>query len=259
MRTGLAALVLVVLTAACDKSTDTQHIPHVKQLKTVYNPGNHVEHTDFIYDNHNRVRTIFTYKGDSGRIVPVIDSVRMMRFIYAGDNKLPAIIDDRRFGYSQVHHFTYSADGQLTQDSVVYPNSGNLYALEIYSYSADKIIRISSGPSLNTHYDTITMQNGNKIAYRYSSASGDYLKMDFEYDNRINPLSSMNIAPVFLAVESIIDTWSPFSNNNLVKYSMSQQAGYSEGIMQYQYNNDDLPEKRFLFRYNTVDTLIYKY
>lgn len=259
MRNCIVALVLVVLTASCEKSTDRQHIPNVKQLKAVYSAGGLVEHTDFTYDHLNRIKTIFTYKGDSGRVVPAGDSVRMMRFIYIGDNQLPTIIVQRDYGFSvsqELHHFTYSANGQLTLDSIAYSSS---YALHSYSYSADKIMRIRTGPSLDTHYDTITMQNGNKIRYGHSGAPGDYLRMDFEYDHRVNPLSSMNIAPVFFAAESIIDTWSPSSKNNLVKYSMTQQAGYNEGLMQYQYNKDDLPEKRLLFRSNDVDTLIYKY
>ena len=179
----------------------------------------------------------------------------------------------------EIEYFTYNANNQLIQDSIVrgdildancsyhYDSNNRLVSITmdnsasttwrvgyLFEYNGDqksKITYYSTKPSLN---DTVyivadlTYEGDNIIERketRYKASdttSTDYANYTMSYDNNRNPLSELNIAgfyPMFEYRQTMF-TWDMFSNNNVIRCNDNQSTSF-EIERTFTYDEDGYP------------------
>lgn len=259
MYKSFSLLLSVLLIVSCDKDKDDQQVvPNVTQIRFGTHGFQTIEHIDFSYDNLNRVSTMFLYSGDSGRVVPSGDSLVKVSYVYNGNSMLPNLIDYNIYhqGERILHYLTYGSDGKLIRDSLRNTIHNESQTVD-YSYSGNLMIVKRNESAL---VDTVDMTGGN-IMWQSSKSMGYYHKSYFEYDNRINPLNKMNIAPIFHVLCGDVRTfwhlWTPVTKNNLTRTS----GAIGDSHINYVYNEKNLPAKSLRYSGTSIyaDTLTYKY
>jgi hypothetical protein len=265
--TVLLAIVFSFMFNSCQKHHDiVSTASKIKQLSIIFtgNPPDPSQ-VDFYYDNLSRVSKIFMYLGDSGIVVPSADTICLMDFNYQGNNELPSsvFINLKLFHVKYSHTLSYGVDNRLIKDSVVnIADTISTNYIVSYSYPNNKTIANSTFLVPSTK-DTLISENGN-----FTSFFQPFGVSSYEYDNKINPLNTLNIAPIFHVIcnnrepsNPYWSLWTLCNKNNLTKVTFSQNGLIrSEHFLAYSYNTQNLPTKRLWYYGNSVsDTLYYKY
>lgn len=273
MRNLLPSL-FCLLVFSCKKDDSKSDIPKVRQMAVSFlNPTN-PSHIDFSFDGEDRVIKMFFYMGDSGVAVATGDSLFLMQFYYSGSGELPYKIDLTQIQQrnTDVHFLSYDINSRLIKDSIQYVNAP-FYYLNIFEHLAGNIVRTgyyknSQLPPQFDYRDTMHFQNGNFV--RLTRAGASFMRTGMTYDNGINPLHGLNIAPVSHVLNpsgdpsiTIWSIWSPMvSRNNMVKHTYYYNGIVNnQAILQYHYNSENLPVYRLWKDQggNVVDSLTYKY
>ena len=164
-----------------------------------------------------------------------------VNFSYHGADKLPYFIFIKKHingNTTESHLLSYDADNRITKDSI-----NNQYSL-LYSYSGDKTMRYNTYIG-NWANDTLVSQNGN-----YTQFLQKGMVVNYEFDNKINPLNSLNIGPVYHVIAIYGGIWSFWTTSN--KNNVTADKPYLNGVLQsnqhkatYIYNEQGLPKKGF--------------
>jgi hypothetical protein len=162
-------------------------------------PQKAIQIIDFKYDSLNRVTDIVYSSGDS--VNGAIDSyiVRTNKCFYNGSETNPykTIGFKLPIGYpsGNVFHY-YTNSGVLTADSTGTWRTYSGYYKRELAWSSDKIITTHNNTYsgfLQQTKDTMFI-DGNNITGYNTTLTGNVDEYKFKYDNKINPLSKLNIA-----------------------------------------------------------------
>jgi hypothetical protein len=262
-------LIMVCFLSTCKKnnSDEPPAITKIKQLSFLYDDHINIpdrSQVDFSFDGYDRVKKILIYLGDSGIVIPPIDTVTVVNFFYNGANKLPdsVFIIKQLYTTWEWHLLSYDGNGRVIKDSIRVPYPQD-YSVT-YSYSGNKTMCHNS--SLGSFgNDTLVNENGNFIQILKGGTIVNY-----EFDNKVNPLNNLNIGSIFHVIigSPVAGLWSMWSASN--KNNLTADKTYVNGVLQpnplkitYSYNEKGLPKKRFWFNsYSPAtvqDTMTYKY
>lgn len=239
-----------------------------------YAQGDSAAYFIFSYDNIGRVNHFWGYYGDSGMILHPEDTIMAMDFFYNGSNLLPSKVSVRKrllSNDSRTHYFLYSADQKLTSDSIVY--EGSSYAgIFNYNYKNNYIISMYHDASTYQSIDSFNIVGNNIISHIHKELGGDKTTFEYEFDNGLNTLNNLNIAPIFFALNlpqgienTFWSSWTLSNRNNIIKAKRIINNDTPEilGSSSYFYNNDGVLTSR-VFNYglgpqDLADTMFYKY
>lgn len=223
-------------------------------------PAKSVRVYEYIYDNKNRLTEITFSYGDSVGGALELRTTRSAKCHYNGAETTPYLSNG--FGFpiggpdSDVYHL-YDKSGVLLKDSMpdFRPNGnpGYNYYTQEYMYGKNSVItkgtNAFTSPNFpDIHYDSIAINNHN-ITGRYTlyyPGNPTLQGFQYAYDNKINPLSRLNIRN-FLIQNSVENSLTPgYSSNNVTKwesgfFNNGQFIGGSVFILTYTYNNKGLP------------------
>lgn len=157
----------------------------------------------------------------------------------------------KTFETADVLHF-YNSNNQIIKDSIYY--SAKSYASRTYTYLPDKLItydvNITSILPPGYKRDTFQVINNNFTNAKFAFPPGiGYDVFDMTYDNKINPLTKLNIAPNLLieggnAFDKDPSLSPGFCKNNMTqrvaKYSTAPRTTETD-LFQYTYNELNLP------------------
>jgi hypothetical protein len=214
---GILALVCF---ASCTKDSDADPAPTddpvpqdtliVKQQDTLLskaiiwdsaNLGATAYTREFVFDDQKRVKmSIWYYSDTNGVKLPAAKTDTSMQFFYNGAERNAY----RTIGWSlfatyntaDVLHF-YNGNNQIIKDSIY--SSPTSFRKRTYTYLSDKLITydtIVTGILPPGHKrDTFQVINNNITHGKFSFPPGiGYDVFDLTYDNKINPLTKLNIA-----------------------------------------------------------------
>ena len=223
---------------------------------------------EFIFDDQKRVTLFVTYNSDTNGVkLPGVKTDTSLQCFYNGNDKNAY----RTIGWMIFTHFSaelfhfYNSNNQVIKDSITYSKG---YGTRVYTYAPDKLTTFDTqAPGfLPTTYsrDTFLITNNNITRASFSSAPGisGWDLFNLTYDNKINPLNKLNIAPLKLIEgENAFDKGtclSPgFCKNNMTqrisKYKDPSVTSSATDNFQYTYNENDLPVycKQTLYYYPT--------
>jgi hypothetical protein len=218
-------------------------------------PAKSVRVYEFIYDNKNRVTEITFSAGDSVNGDLQLKYYRSSTCSYIGADKTP--FKTNGFGFHvgppnvDIFHF-YDNTGSLIKDSL--GSFGNNIGYYTSSYAwFDNYIKIIGTNAIVSptfpviHYDSLIINNHNitHILNGYST-TGTYLGYQFTYDDKVNPISRLNISS-FLINNNIEYSLTPgYSSNNVTKwesgfFANGQFTPSSVFNLSYSYNDKGLP------------------
>jgi len=249
----LSTLVCVSCIISCKK--DKHEEPNKPRLSKLIHllptPSKDILITEFIYDDEKRVKEIASLTGDSLNGDIHIKYSRSIIFYYNGKDKNPY----KTLDYTETYH-DYDQTGRLIRDSIpLSPRS----TLEIsrYSYSTNTIVaqieRIADTVKPFAKDSFIVADHNLKDLYfRYAPKETYMMAMRFGYDDKINPLSELNIASV-MAVKyptgSFYYLARGFCKNNVNSFSYGHSTGPNIWVADgpplhytYTYNKNNLPE-----------------
>ena len=280
---NLFFLVAVVLSGCTKNENNIPPAPvsSLKQLSfshinssSTFPPG--PAQVNFSYDGSGRVNQLLMHLGDSGISVPATDTLCRMYFFYQGSAQLPAYAYVRKPSGTGImtgdyHYFSYDANGRVTRDSMINEFTG-ARADTFISYSNDYCITETGADPLNrARIDSGIILNDNLVAL-YEQQGSSAMSYRYENDQKINPFSRINIAPVFssyglnpknpfnIYLESLLPVYGK-NNTNSIRV-------YVNGILTrthtlwYTYNGESLPVHRIWSYDNPLtvaDTLTFKY
>lgn len=277
----VSTLILISGITSCKKSSDDAprnldklRISRVAQ-STVLGPQK-VNVTDFIYDDQNRVNKISYSSEETVNGNLITKPGNNLTYYYNGSDKnpykasgvLPAgIIGDI--------YYTYNNTGILVRDSAKGSGTNQVITHE-YMYSPNKIIVkkgyyfiMSTGEvSGNTLTDSVVIKNNNisEIVYMTGSIGQPGYYFQVSYDDKISPLSKLNIAAVKVTegLRSFPDDLAPgFCQNNIIAYTtgtVSYSGNYQEKETQsykITYTKEGLPETCKIN--SQIDSYTYRY
>jgi len=222
------------------------------------NPAKSVRVYDFVYDNKNRVTEINYSAGDSVNGELKLTYYRSSKCSYNGSANTPYLT--KGFGFpvgspdAGVYHF-YDNKDALLKDSMPDTRTSPVYYYYNmdYSYGNNYIMikKTDAFSSVNTpavYYDSLVISNHN-ITRKFSNyfpGNTNSIGYQYSYDNKINPLSRLNISS-FLINNSVEYSITPgYCNNNVTKwdwgmFSNGQFTSYSVFDLSYRYNDKGLP------------------
>lgn len=263
----LSALVLISTILSCKKEKDgDSNNPNQTRLSKIIScrtatPSKNILTTEFTYDDQKRVVEIALLVGDSvnGEIKSAKN--RSVKYYYNGTDKSPymsigGIADFNSDPTVETFH-SYNATGSLIRDSSVAPPPSNPLVLKRYFYSTNKIIVQNENKSNildpKTKDSFIVANQNLSEAYTYINSNYNYVNgYKISYDDKINPLSILNIA-------SITVTNAPYGfpsylmpgscKNNITEYTYGTSTGPGQFTGQnvyyytYSYNANSLPEE----------------
>jgi hypothetical protein len=239
----VSTLVLVLCIVSCkkdkDSSSNSTRLSKMLQWSTG-TPSKGIITYQFIYDDQKRVVEIATLSGDSVNKEIRSAKIRSLKFLYNGNDQSPyktiGMLPYSSNPTAEIYH-KYNSSGSLIQDSTPAQSSSSTIYLRNYSYNSVRFIinneaRDSWGSYVMARDSIRTLNNNLSEAYIGSLTSAYKLT----YDDKTNPLSILNIAPLFQST-SIIGFpayLAPGScKNNITEYT----SGYSNGPGQYTPNN----------------------
>lgn len=211
---------------------------------------------EYVFDDQKRVKLYIWYDSDTNGVkLPAAKIDTSMQFFYNGTERNAY----RTIGWSyfatystaDVKHY-YNSNSQIIKDSIY--NSPKSYRNRTYVYSSDKLITYDTTVTsiLPPGYkrDTFQLVNNNISHAKFATAPGiGYDVFDLTYDNKINPLSKLNIAQNVLLEGGHAFDKNPwltpgYCKNNMTKrfgvYSRNPQTTETD-LFEYTYNALDLP------------------
>jgi hypothetical protein len=224
------------------------------------NPAKSVRLFEFIYDNKNRLIEIYQSSGDSVNGELRVTVTRSSKCSYNGADKNPFLTNG--FGFTagppsvDIYHF-YDNNGILLKDSLPDWRSngtpGYFYYNKDYSYGNNSLIvkstnALSSPNFPDIYYDSLAISSHN-ITHKFTGyfpGRTEFIGYRYTYDNKVNPLSRLNISS-FLIDNTIEFSLTPgYSNNNVTKlesgfFTDGQLTGGSVFNLGYTYNDKGLP------------------
>lgn len=239
----VSTLVLVLCIVSCkkDKDSDSNKTRLSKMLQwSTGSPSKGIVTYQFIYDDQKRVVEIATLSGDSVNKEIRSAKIRSLKFFYNGNEQKPfktiGALPYSTNPAAEIYH-KYNSSGSLIQDSTpAVPSSSTIY-LRNYSYNSVRIIVSNEAKDSWGSYvmsrDSIRMVNNNLTEAYVNSLSSAY---KLTYDDRTNPLSTLNIAPLFqtTSVIGFPAYLAPGScKNNIMEYA----SGYISSPGQFTPNN----------------------
>jgi hypothetical protein len=261
----LYSILAIVCFASCNKNsdpapTDDPVQPDTLLSKTIVwnaNDAGSIPFTqEFVFDDQKRVKMIIKYNSDTNGVqLPAAKTDTALQFFYNGTERNAY----RTIGYSyfytstkgDVLHF-YNSNNQIIKDSIY--SSPTSYRSRTYTYSSDKLITYDTTITniLPPGYKRDTFQIiNNNIAYaKFAFPPGiGYTIFDMTYDNKINPLTKLNIASNILLEGGQAFDKNPYLSPGYCKNNMTQRVGrYSPpsqtietDVFQYTYNEINLP------------------
>jgi hypothetical protein len=282
--TCLCALAVVFVLASCQKELhfDATEDPEagdtlLKKIVQVdsMTPMKDIYNVDFVYDSQKRVTKIRRYYVDSVNGAAIVTNSDSTVFYYNGTEKLPVKskgYSSLVFSYETETFHRFQPDGRLAVDSVP-AGDGISYAAMSFTYSPSKVIAKSAywvlGISIGEADDSFVVASNNlaQAFFAYTPSYGPTYFAD-TYDNRINPLSKMNIASTLvvegeLAYNQLIFLAPGYCANNIInrKSSLSYPPSSSENqSYTYVYNTKGFPVScKFASNYNTTANLHYMF
>ena len=276
----VSTLILISSIISCKKDKDSEsnktRLSKLIQWNST-NPGKNITTIEFTYDDQKRVVEISTFLGDSvGGEIKSAKS-RSFKCYYNGKETNPyktvGAMSYYNSATAEIFH-TYNGSGQLVQDSIPVPSSGtNQRIIRKYNYLADKILVQSNETSpyyTNSTRDSFLLANNNiKESYTGMYAyQGQYSGFKMISDNKINPISKLNIAA--LTTTSALFGFPGFlapgySQNNITEYTYGSSTGPGNFVptgiyyYTYTYNNANLPSECRYTSGNSTNTVKYQY
>lgn len=219
-------------------------------------PKNDLTLLEFIYDDQKRVTEIKETNFDSTNGSITIHDQYSDYYYYHGNNKNPY----KSYGYTryvygdyEVFHF-YDDKGRLILDSLGAPDQS--FMLNHFDYSADKMVLTSSiydenGDLFSEYSDSCFFAAGNvsKAFIYFPLTQAGEVAFEYTYDDKINPLSKLNIA-----ASQGMDQFAPLDkfwflpfgycrNNIVTRLGYSDYPGGTPYTREYNftYNSNNLP------------------
>jgi len=265
LRYSCLAILFVSGIISCKKPSEEESTPNAGNLRisrivqdVASAPGGHVAVTDFIYDDQKRIQKINYSGGDSVNGGLIITKINGVTFYYNGIEKNPYKTSgqspDNSYWTAEAYFF-YNSFGELILDSIRPVGQETNYKLRNYNYSSDRIIvKRTDSLARSVFYDSLPVKNHNLTGIFYNiTRSTQLVGYQCTYDNKINPLSLLNIAAqkTIEGVEGFpMDGLAPgYCQNNIKEYSMGYVTSQGEFVKQltrkfsFTYTKEGLPEK----------------
>jgi hypothetical protein len=262
----LYGILAIVCFASCNKNsdpapTDDPVQPDTLLSKTIVWNANDAGSTpftqEFVFDDQKRVKMIIKYNSDTNGVqLPAAKTDTSLQFFYNGAERNAY----RTIGYSyfytstkgDVLHF-YNSNNQIIKDSIY--SSPTSYRSRTYTYSSDKLIiydtTITNILPPGYKRDTFQIVNNNIAYAKFAFPPGiGYDVFDLGYDNKINPLTKLNIASNILLEGGQAFDKNPYLSPGYCKNNMTQRVGKRSqsttespeiDMFQYTYNEINLP------------------
>jgi hypothetical protein len=275
----LSTLVLVSGILSCNKHKDSNSKANEFRLSKLIqwssaSPSKNIVTNEFLYDDQKRLVEIATFNGDSVNGEIQSAKYRSIKFFYNGADKNPNKTTGSMSNFINVNtetYYSYNANGALIRDSIPaaqsYPG-----IVRNYFYSSDKIVVQSKNPiySYDQSKDSFAIADHNLVTgflymSLYSTQASGYKMI---YDNKVNPISKLNIAslttvtgpigfPSFLAPG--------FCKNNITEYTTGNSTGpgnftgLNTYYYTYSYSENNLPVECRMFNNNSNNIVKYYY
>lgn len=262
----LYGILAIVCFASCNKNSDPAPTDDPVQQDTLLSKaiiwdssklGATAYTQEFVFDDQKRVIMRINYDSDTNGVrLPAAKTDTSLQFFYNGTERNAY----RTIGYSyfytstkgDVLHF-YNSNNQIIKDYIY--SSPTSYRSRTYTYSSDKLITYDTTITniLPPGYKRDTFQIiNNNIAYaKFAFPPGiGYDVFDLTYDNKINPLTKLNIASNILLEGGQAFDKNPYLSPGYCKNNMTQRVGKRSqattespevDMFQYTYNEIDLP------------------
>ena len=279
--TGVLLLFVISITACRKPSDDPAGDPNKLRItritqSTIREPQK-VNVTDFIYDDQQRVDKIaYSYEETVNGNLNTRPG-NSLKYYYNGTDKNPYKASGQvSNGWSADIFYSYNNASQLVRDSAKGSGTTEIKTRD-YTYTSSHILvkrgnyNTSSTGTVygNTSTDTILIKNNNIAEVVYQTGSfglpGYYYK--FSYDDKINPLSKLNIAAVKIVegLEIFPDIVAPgICRNNMTAYTYGTISGGKrlDGEPQpyiFTYTKEGLPETCTITNRLETYTITYTY
>lgn len=165
------------------------------------NPKENIYYSDFIYDGQQRVIKIKRYIVDSVNNTVVVVDEDSTVFHYNGSDRKPY----KSVGYTRLTYLVdteifhrYDSEGRLAADSVALGDGVSFFARR-YSYHPGYVKAVEedrmTGYPTNYYEDSFVVTNKNFSQAFFTIPPGQApIYFEDTYDNKVNPLSKLNIA-----------------------------------------------------------------
>jgi hypothetical protein len=240
VRAFSTCLTLALITSAmpsCKKRSTSEYDPNGTKLAKVIitnssqAAGEHTITCEYHYDNLNRVIEIAQHDDDS---------IKNISYFYNTNEQLPYKCVDNTFNPSGETYYFYDNNGRLVTDSTI---TNNGYTVRKYNWSGTRVLTGSDSCVINTNNITA------KISLTFTSIGLGMPAAIISYDNKINPLNTLNIhAAAPLSGTGGLHT-PGYSKNNITEakfgyYPIYGTPGFKESsstTYTYKYNTAGLP------------------
>lgn len=211
---------------------------------------------EYVFDDQKRVKVLVWYYSDTNGVrLPTAKIDTNMQFFYNSVERNAF----RTIGWSyfwtssnaDVLH-AYNSNNQIRKDSLF----SSPKISRTYSYLPDKLITydtiITSILPPSYKRDTFQIVNNNISHGKFSSPPGiGYDVFDMTYDNKINPLTKLNIASLILLEGGKAFAKNPYLSPAYCKNNMTQRVGW------YSQNPQTIETDKFQYTYNEIDLPVY--
>lgn len=255
---GILLLFLVGINACKKPSNDPARNPDKLRIarltqSTVRDPQK-VNVTDFIYDTQQRVEKI-TYSYEETVNGSLITQPRgSLTYYYNGTDKNPNKASGSMLGgWLADIYYSYNTTGQLIRDSAKGSGTTEVRTRDYTYFSGYILVKRGSyytSPtgmvSGSTLTDTVVIENNNIAEVVYPTGSigqpGYYYKLS--YDDKINPLSKLNIAAV-----KIVEGLKNFPDVIPPGICKNNMTAYTPGTISYGGRRTDSETQPYIFTY----------
>jgi len=277
---SIVVIFLFVSSISCRRNSDEQIVasPYVSRFEIMQDGFTQKAVFRFHYDNSNRVTKFTGYIYNAGSIdVLATDTIFVMEFLYNSSEQLPERVIQRTTWPSTVttrtHTLFYNQNKKLIKDSVVnMPASNNNPTRVInYRYNGNATIAETYFPG-NTlpEKDSFVIVNNNIVLVERKFIVGLNQRIEYDFENSLNPLNRTNIAPIFFTLTQdrspdnhFFSVWTLCSKNNIsaIRYFNNGLSGnfYS---LDYEKDINGLTRKRYWHLTQNsiiIDTIYYHY
>lgn len=252
-------LVLVSGIISCKKNKDSNanadpnktRISRMMQWNTG-SPSKKILITEFVYDDQKRLTELASYYADSaGNDIKITSKDRSLQIFYNGNEKNPyktfgALWSNPNIGMITEMYHSYNSSGALVQDSLPASSTNGIKTIRKYNYYTDKIII-----GINDRKDSVVLADHNIKEYYFLNPYNTPYGYKISYDNRINPISKLNVASLLTAnaLYGFPSYLAPgYCKNNIIEaaqgnvYTPGQFTATSQWFYTFAYNSNNLPE-----------------